>query len=360
MIASVFDGFFEVVAKILASFYDISGSYGGAIIMLTIVVMVVTAPLTLKSTKSMLQMQRLQPELKVIQAKHKDDREKLNQELMEFYKANEINPLSGCVPILLQAPVFIILYQVLRGLTQRAGGNASGLGKMVGELRVGVTPTSWRFDDHVFKPLHLERATSSDLYRSLTTTNRMSFFGVDLSLSPSQAYRFGLATVAPFAVLILGMVLVQWIQNRQIQGRSSGAAMNPQQQMLMKILPFSLPLFSIGFPAGLGLYYLTQGLCRIGLNQYITHKVYAPHKEEMTRREADQAKKSKATAVEADVTEAKAKPHAKADGKQNGKTAAPKTAKAQAVQRKSEGGGNAAVGRRSATPRTGDRRRSGE
>ena len=64
--------------------------------------------------------------------------------------------------------------------------------------------------------------------------------------------------------------------------------MNPQQQMLMKILPFSLPLFSIGFPAGLGLYYFVQGICRMGLNQYITHKVYAPHKEALSRSEAEE------------------------------------------------------------------------
>ena len=358
MIASVFDGFFEVVAKILATFYDWTGSYGGSIIILTIVVMTLTAPLTLKSTKSMLQMTRLQPEMKAIQTKHKDDREKLNQELMAFYKENEINPLSGCVPVLLQAPVFLILYQVLRGLTQRAGGHASGLGQLVGELKSNVEPSSWRFNDHVFKPVHLEGARTSELYQSLISTNRMNFFGVDLSLSPSQAFKIGVVTAIPFGILIIGMVLVQWIQNRQIQGRSSGAAMNPTQQMLMKVLPFSLPLFSIGFPAGLGLYYFVQGLCRMGLNQYITHKVYAPHKEALSQVEVTTAD----PAVDPDSTAkpSKSSKSSKPDPKTLGDASLPKTVKAQALERKAQGGSSQmAIGRKSGAPRSGSGRRSG-
>src|SRR3954468_2242551 len=109
--------FFEPFAHLLSFFYQIWPSYGGAITLFTLAIMVVLTPLTLKGTRSMMQLQALQPEMKKIQAQYKDDRQKLNEELLKFYRENNINPLGGCLPLLVQIPVFIILYNVLRGLT---------------------------------------------------------------------------------------------------------------------------------------------------------------------------------------------------------------------------------------------------
>ena len=86
---------FDLIAQVLAFFYSLVPSYGVAIVLLTLAVMIVVTPLTLKSTRSMLQMQRLQPELKAIQTRYKDDRQKMNEELMAFYQENGINPLGG-------------------------------------------------------------------------------------------------------------------------------------------------------------------------------------------------------------------------------------------------------------------------
>ena len=113
----MFDGLFEIIAKALAFFYDLIPNYAVAIALLTLVVMLITTPFTLKGTRSMIQMQRLQPEMRRLQTQHKDDRQKLNEELMAFYKENNLNPLGGCLPLLLQTPIFIILYRVIRGLT---------------------------------------------------------------------------------------------------------------------------------------------------------------------------------------------------------------------------------------------------
>ena len=109
---------FEVIANLLAWFYQITHSYAGAIALLTVAIMVLLTPLTLKGTKSMLAMQALQPEMKRLQAEHKGDRQKLNEEMMKLYKEHKINPLGGCLPLLLQAPVFIILFRVLHKLTE--------------------------------------------------------------------------------------------------------------------------------------------------------------------------------------------------------------------------------------------------
>ena len=118
----MFEPLFDALGAVMNFFYTLIPSYGVAIMGLTVLVMVLITPLTIKSTRSMLQMQRLQPEMKRIQEKYKNDREKLNQELMAFYKENQINPLGGCLPLIAQMPVFIIMYQLMRGLTVRPGG----------------------------------------------------------------------------------------------------------------------------------------------------------------------------------------------------------------------------------------------
>jgi YidC/Oxa1 family membrane protein insertase len=86
-------------------------------------------PLTAKQAKSMLAMQRAQPEIKKLQAKFKNDRQKLNEEMMKFYKENEINPLGGCLPLLVQMPIFIALYQTLINIQKFNRARALGVGR---------------------------------------------------------------------------------------------------------------------------------------------------------------------------------------------------------------------------------------
>ena len=124
---------FQFLAWLVAICYQVIPDYGVAIALMTIIVMLVLTPLTWKSTRSMLEMQRLQPEIKKLQTKYKDDRQKLNEEMMAFYKEHKINPVGGCLPMLLQMPVFFIMYRVIRGLTHSvivgalaAGGTAGG------------------------------------------------------------------------------------------------------------------------------------------------------------------------------------------------------------------------------------------
>ena len=141
---------FDLFATILAWFYAITHNYAIAIALLTLCVMIVLTPLTLKGTKSMLQLQKLQPQVKRLQAEHKGDRQKLNEEMMALYKENRINPLSGCLPLLLQAPIFFILYRVLSGLTRTCpsdgeiGGVSCASVGVVGRRRSSPTTSSSR------------------------------------------------------------------------------------------------------------------------------------------------------------------------------------------------------------------------
>ncbi len=274
----MFEGFFEALGSVLNFFYTLIPNYGISIMLLTVLVMVLITPLTVKSTRSMLQMQRLQPEMKRLQAKYKDDREQLNAELMKFYKENGINPLGGCLPILATMPVFFIMYRLLRGLTTRQGGLGSGIGHIAGQSGTGVRLTPWIFEDQLFRPEHLKHTT--ELYQSLSHTNKMNFFGMDLAISAAQAMKIGLLIAIPYFVLLVVILLTGLYQNRQLQARNkAAAAANPQQQMLMKIMPFFLPIFSFGFPSGLALYWATQNVCRIGTNAYITRSVYRKEHE---------------------------------------------------------------------------------
>src|ERR671910_1423899 len=109
------DPLYNAFGAVLAFFYAIVPNLGVAIILLTITVMLVLFPLTAKSARSMLAMQRLQPEMKRLQAKYKGDRQRLNQEMMKLYQEHKVNPLGSCLPILLQLPFFIALFYLLRG-----------------------------------------------------------------------------------------------------------------------------------------------------------------------------------------------------------------------------------------------------
>ena len=110
-------GWFTVIAypllKMMNWFYHVFGNYGVSIILLTIVVNIITYPLTYKSMKGMREMSRIQPQLQKLREKHKDDKEALNREMLSLMKSHGYNPMAGCWPILVQMPVFIALYRVL-------------------------------------------------------------------------------------------------------------------------------------------------------------------------------------------------------------------------------------------------------
>ena len=142
---------FELAARLIAAFYAWTHSYSVAIGLVAIVVMLIITPLTLKSTKGMLEMQRLQPEMRRLQTQFKGDRQQLNAEMMKLYQEHKINPLASCLPLLAQMPVFIIMFQVIHGLT-----NVPVAGKG-------------------FVPKHLSE--TYELYQSLLGKTEMRAFG---------------------------------------------------------------------------------------------------------------------------------------------------------------------------------------
>ena len=266
---------FDLIASVLAFFYEhVFESYGVSIILLTLAVMIVATPLTLKSTKSMLQMQRLQPELKAIQTRYKDDRQKMNEELMAFYQENGINPLGGCLPMLVQLPIFLVLFRVVQGVTRRATDIGSQIGWTGGRVANGgeLDLRTIQRIERTFDPENLHH--DSEMYLSLVGETEMRSFGLDLSRSAQEVLSDNFVTALPYLALIVIVLFSSLYQQRQIQGRNTGAQMNPQQQMIMKVLPFMLPVFSFTMPAALVFYFVVSNLYRIGQQAYITQSLY--------------------------------------------------------------------------------------
>ena len=235
---------FNFLADALDFIYEIWPSFGGAIILFTLAIMLVLSPLSIKSARRMIRMQRLQPELKKLQTQYKGDREGLNREMMAFYQANNVNPFSSCLPLLLQMPVFIILYRVLSGLTQKA-------------------------PDETFSPKYLD--PDSALRAALESTTEMMSFGMDLSKSAlTELQQDGLLVALPFLVLVALTVATQFYQQRQIQGRNMNSSANPQQQMIMKVMPLVFIPITLSIPAGVVIYFVVSNLVRIGQQALVT------------------------------------------------------------------------------------------
>ena len=114
-LGSLWDAGGRFLLNVLEFFRQITGSYGLAIILLTIAVRLLLYPLSQKQMVSMAKMQRIQPRLKVIQEKYANDKQKLNEEMMKLYREHNVNPLAGCFPLLIQIPVMILLFRVLMG-----------------------------------------------------------------------------------------------------------------------------------------------------------------------------------------------------------------------------------------------------
>ncbi|MBZ4658260.1 MAG: yidC [Desulfacinum sp.] len=210
-------GWFTFLAKPLLVFlkwlYNYFHNYGIAIIILTVIIKILFWPLTHKSYKSMQVMKKIQPKMAQIREKYKDDREKLNQELMMLYRTYKVNPLGGCLPMVLQIPVFFALYRMLYGAI---------------ELR--------------HQPFWL-------WINDLTAPDRLNV-GFDIP------YLGGL----PVLTLLMGASMF-------IQQKMTPTSGDPRQEKMMLMMPVIFTVFFINFPSGLVLYWLVNNVLSI-VQQY--------------------------------------------------------------------------------------------
>jgi YidC/Oxa1 family membrane protein insertase len=266
---------FEIPAALLAWLYNLTNSYLLAIALMSVVVMAVTTPLTLKSTKGMLEMQKISPEMRRLQNEHRNDKQKLNEEMMKLYQDHKVNPMSSCLPIFAQMPVFIVMFRVLQGLTYKpAGGN-----KTIADVVHGAVGRTDEING--FIPRFLAHDTA--LYQSLYGKFTMPEIGLDLSLSPFKAITESPAKGIIYALLVVALGGLYFGQQRMVAARAAvNPTMSPTQQKVMQYLPVAFAVFQIFFMTALVFYYIFQTLLRILQQYYITKKFYG-HDEALGR-----------------------------------------------------------------------------
>lgn len=212
-IASIFT---DIPEAIIVFFHDTLGlGWGPAIVALTFTVRLAILPLSLKQIRSMRAMQELQPHIKAIQEKHKDDKQRQQQEMMRFYQENEINPLASCLPLLLQLPVFISLYYMLKGESFQ-------------QDVVGSPPEGWLFINSLIEPPEGTTVT---------------------------------------AVLIVLFIVTQLAAGLAMTVRGQG--MEGPQKYIIFGLPFLFAPFVATFEAGLSVYWISTNLWTFGQQQLV-------------------------------------------------------------------------------------------
>ena len=263
---------FTAPAWLVSQFYSLTHNYAIAIALVALAVMILVTPLTLKSTKGMLEMQRLQPEMKRLQAQHRGDRQKLNEEMMKLYQEHKVNPLASCLPLVIQMPVFFIMYRVLHGLSRLHTCTTDSAAALCKGVANGV---------QVFDPDHISK--NSALYKSLAGKTEMLSFGLDLSKSPAHFISESVGKGLIYATLVVILGLLYFVQQKMVASRAAvSPTMSATQAKLMQYLPVIFAVFQIFFLTGLVIYYITQALFRIGQNFYITKRFYG-HEDSLGR-----------------------------------------------------------------------------
>jgi YidC/Oxa1 family membrane protein insertase len=204
---------------------NLDGSWGIAIILMTFTVRIAILPLTFKGVKSMQRLQVLQPKIKEIQERYKDDRQRMNQEVMAFYQREKVNPLGSCLPLVLQIPFFISLFYLLRSDT----------------------------------------------------------FKADIADNPGFLAINDLAEKVTDPVL-LGVLIVLYVGTQLAASAVTAISADPTQRRIMFALPFVFVIFIINFQAGLIVYWITTNVWTIG-QQLLVRKLY-PKPEPLDPRDA--------------------------------------------------------------------------
>jgi len=241
----------DVLEQVLLFFHDTIGvGWGLAIILLTVSVRLVLLPLTLKQVTSMQRLQLVMPEMKAIQEKYKDDKQRQQQEMMKFYRENRVNPLTSCLPVLFQLPFFIALFYMLRSdLKVDMCPGIEGYARSVGESVSGVTCS--QFSDSAYATSH-----------HIAVADPSFLFIPDLTAKATGA--------------VLAVLIVLYVTSQLASGLLSSATMDRNQRMIMLGLPIVFVTFIITFPAGLLVYWITTNVWTIVQQLIVRRTVGVP------------------------------------------------------------------------------------
>ncbi len=233
----------DYLYKFLQFIYSLTGNWGLAIVVMTVIIRVVLHPLNAKQMRSMQQMQRLQPRLKVLQEKYADDRDALSRETMALYKENKVNPASGCLPLLIQLPILILLFNVLRNTS---------------------------FDGASFLGIPLEGTVLSSLALAVGYSGdalKIGFTDVCRAVAANPSGLLNIGTYLPILALLLLIIFLTWYQQKM---SSQG---NPQMATMNIVMPFFMGFICLSMPGGLTLYWMLSSLFAVIQQWYTVRSV---------------------------------------------------------------------------------------
>jgi YidC/Oxa1 family membrane protein insertase len=248
--ANIFQPLIDVFQQVLLFFHNHVGfSWGLSIIALTVLMRAILLPLTVKQFHSMQRLQRMQPQMKALQAKYKDDKQRQQQELMKFYKENQINPLGSCLPLVAQLPVFISLFYMLRK-----------------SLRKDICPeVQTAFQAHYAVAHGAAAAAGQTTYCTDPAYAHYYHGGAGFLFIPDLTNK---ATGIVLIVLLILYVGSQLLSSLLM----SSPTMDQTQRRMMMILPLFFVVIVINFPAGLLVYWITTNFWTMG-QQYTVRRL---------------------------------------------------------------------------------------
>ena len=230
----------NIFDSLLVAIHSVVGSWGFSIMAMTLMIRAALIPLTLKQLQSTQRMREFAPQIKALQDRNKDDRQKLNQEMMAFYRDNQINPFASCLPLLAQAPVFISLFYMLRA-----------------DLKIDICPSITTYAKNI--------AHKSVDSIACGQVPAFSYNGTSYPKPTGQEFLFipDLTTKATGAVLVTLILLYVGSQVTSTLVMMT-PAMDKTQRYIMFALPLVFVVFVINFPAGLLVYWITTNLWTVG------------------------------------------------------------------------------------------------
>jgi YidC/Oxa1 family membrane protein insertase len=307
----VWQALLDAIGWVLARIYDVVPNYGLSIIILTVVIRLVLLPLGIKQIKSMQHMQAIQPKLKELQKKYKNNKQKLQEEQMKLYKEAGVNPLGGCLPLLLQFPILIAMYSVIKPVSLEVADNQQypGAYQVVNnhlpeDSALFHTIVTHGNTDFLWMNLQcsiVQSGSQAQLYDSQKQPivadqqilNEAGTAPIDNAVTTStlDCGTSRIPDTIPYALLLVLMVASTFYQQVQMQRASPPGAQSQQQQTIMRVMPLMFAFFGLSFPAGLVLYWTTSNGFQIG-QQYALLRAGHIGPDALERRMAEQRAKA--------------------------------------------------------------------
>lgn len=235
----------------------ISG-YAIAIIIATLLLKSALLPLTLKQTRSMSKMQEIQPELKALQKKYKNDAQTLQQKTMELYKEKGVNPFGGCLPLLIQMPIIMGFFYVLRDPVKYIFSNQA-------EVFATINKTFLWIHDLGFSANFVGEGIVDGMGLPEGVINGLSLGGLDLPL---------IGKALPVLAIISAVTTYFQTKMTNPNSSSDGGQAQQTQKTMTLMMPFMIFFFALNFPAGLALYWVVSNTFQIGQQYFVNRNMY--------------------------------------------------------------------------------------